>query len=61
MIFFEFGFAQILAIAVGLVLIAIGVGYPLWQRLMAQRSNRPAPDAEVTPESHAEFRRPGDT
>lgn len=60
MIFFEFGFAQILAIAVGLVLVAIGVGYPLWQRLMAQRSNRPARDATVTPDSHPEFRRPGD-
>ena len=59
MIFFEFGLAQWLAIGLGLVLVAIGAGYPLLRALL-RRLRRSGPAARTrTVDGDAEFRRPG--
>lgn len=59
MITFDFGLAHWLAIGLGLVLIAIGAGYPLIRGLLRRvRTARPAsPDRAAGQDSP--FRRPG--
>ena len=59
MITFDFGLAHWLAISLGLVLIAIGAGYPLLRDLL----RRVRPTGSAPPEQAARedspFRRPG--
>ena len=59
MITFDFGLAHWLAIGLGLILIAIGAGYPLLRGLLrrVRTTGSKPPDRGVAQES--QFRRPG--